>query len=268
MANPQVEDGFIKIANEIMDALCRIRIPGEEMQVLNTILRKTYGWGKKVDSISLSQFQESTGISKPHIVTAIKGLLLKKVIIITEKGNDTAKTYGINKDYDQWTPLPKKVTLPKKVIGITEKGNESLPKKVPTKEKKKTITKESAEFVLPDWIPQETWTAYMAVREKKRAAKTPYALNLIIKALQKIKQTHNHDPVEVLNKSITNGWTDVYPLKDGGQQNGNNIGTPKIYHRQEQVVSARQREIDAEAERLSKEYYALQAKGNASNGTA
>jgi len=230
MANPQLENGYTSIANDIMDALCRIRIPGEEMQILNAILRKTYGWGKKFDCISLSQFQEITSMNKPHIIQAIKGLLLKKVIIVTEKGNEPAKVYGINKDYEQWIPLPKKVTLPKKVIGITEKGNKSLLKTVPTKTNKTTITKTippiapQESFELPEWIPLKTWAAYIAVRQKKKAAQTPYALGLIISELQKIKQIHNHDPVEVLNKSIKSGWTDVYPLKDGGNGNGSRSG--------------------------------------------
>lgn len=242
MANPQKEDGYTAIANEIMDALCRIRIPGEEMQVLNAILRKTYGWKKCEDTIALSQFVEMTGLSKPHIIHSITGLLLKKVIIVAEKGNDKAKVYKFNKDYDKWEPLPKKVTLPKKEIGVAEKGNTSLPKKVPTKENctKETITKETPEaraplpdppnappeekkkatkneenkFVLPPWIPTDTWNAYIAVRAKKRAAQTPYALNLIIKELEKIKKAHGHEPIDVLDKSIKSGWVDMYALKD------------------------------------------------------
>lgn len=69
-------------------------------------------------------------------------------------------------------------------------------------------------FLLPDYIPEETWTAYLEVRKKKRAAKTPYALNLVIKELERIQTEHGHDPIDVLNKSITSGWSDVYPLKD------------------------------------------------------
>lgn len=89
-------------------------------------------------------------------------------------------------------------------------------KKVKKVKNGKKIKKQNADalFVLPDWIPEETWAAYMALREKKRAAKTTYALNLIVKELIKIKETHNHDPVTVLNKSIKNGWIDVYPLKE------------------------------------------------------
>ncbi len=78
-------------------------------------------------------------------------------------------------------------------------------------------------FILPEYIPEETWKAYLAVRKKKKAESTPYALKLIILELEKIKETHNHDPVEVLNKSIKSGWTDVYPLKEM-KGNGNGTG--------------------------------------------
>jgi hypothetical protein len=79
-------------------------------------------------------------------------------------------------------------------------------------------------FVLPDWIPKETWEAYLECRKKKRAAPTNYAFWLIINELEKIKSQYGHDPVKVLNKSITSGWTDVYPLKDEG--NGKNKPVP------------------------------------------
>ena len=144
MANPQTEDGFTKIANEIMDALCRYRIPGEERQVLDVIFRKTYGWNKRSDNISLTQFAEATGISKPHVVRAIQSLLSKKVIVVTKKGNDPTHVYEFNKDYESWKPLPKKVTLPKKAISVAKKGNEALPNLGTTKDTitKDTITKE------------------------------------------------------------------------------------------------------------------------------
>jgi phage replication O-like protein O len=150
MANPQKEDGFVATANELAEAFARIRISGEEWQILWVILRKTYGWNKKQDSISLSQFVEATGIVKPHIVRAIKSLESKKVIIITNIGNDKAKTYGLNKNHDEWTRLPKKVTLPIKVMSITNIGNQryqkrqsALPILGTTKDNKDTLTKDT-----------------------------------------------------------------------------------------------------------------------------
>lgn len=92
------------------------------------------------------------------------------------------------------------------------------------------------DFILPDFIPKDTWDAYIQVRKKKRAADTTYALNLVIRELEKIKQTHNHDPVDVLNQSIVSGWTDVYPLKGGNNGNGN--GQRSFRSKQEVVRKA------------------------------
>ena len=161
MASPQVENGYTKIANEIMDALSRIRIPGEARQVLDVIIRKTYGFNKKEDAIALSQFCLHTGLNKPHVCQSL--LKLKTMNLVTEKGNEVANIYRFNKDFDTWKPLPKKVTLPKKVMTVTEKGNASLPKKVHTKENttKDNITKEM--YVLFE----EFWNIYPARNGKK-----------------------------------------------------------------------------------------------------
>lgn len=150
MANPQKENGFVAIANEIVEALGATRIPGEAVQVLWIILRKTYGFNKKEDWISLSQFQEATGISKPHIVRALKMLL--DMNIIAKKGNNVAKkgnepiTYCLNKNYELWEKIPKRITLPKKAMIVAKKGNASLPKKEHTKDNttKDNLTKDNS----------------------------------------------------------------------------------------------------------------------------
>ncbi len=160
MANPQAEDGYTKIANEIMEALARIRIPGEARQVLDVILRKTYGWGKKKDRIALSQFYESTGgMKKPSISRAIKMLLAIKLITVSEKANRNGQEYEFNKDYETWNPLAKKLTLAITLKGVSEKANavsnkakNRLQKSLPQKKKetitKETITKESIESII------------------------------------------------------------------------------------------------------------------------
>jgi len=149
-ACPQTENGYTKIANELMEALAGIRISGEARQCLDVIIRKTYGFNKKDDYIALSQFALITHLGKTHI---LRGLLkLKEInIIITQKGNVNGNKYRLNKDFDTWKPLPKKVTLPKKVISVTQKGNASLPKKGHTKETttKETITKDIVQQAEP-----------------------------------------------------------------------------------------------------------------------
>lgn len=68
------------------------------------------------------------------------------------------------------------------------------------------------DFALPDWIPADTWSAFMETRKAKKAKSTPYALSLIVKSLETFKAA-GHNPVEILNNSIKAGWSDVYPPK-------------------------------------------------------
>ena len=127
MANPQVEDGFIRIAREIHSALCRFRIPGEARQVFDFIQAKTWGWGKKEDRIPLSQFVLGTGLRKKTIVKARKRLVEMNLISITKLGDDEITLYKINKDFDAWKSSPKKDTSPNKGTSIPQFGEASSP---------------------------------------------------------------------------------------------------------------------------------------------
>jgi phage replication O-like protein O len=82
MANPQREDGHIDIANEIAEAFAK-NFPGHgEAQVLWAILRKTYGWHKKSDLISISQIQQLTGLSRSRIIECLQNLEAKNMIVV------------------------------------------------------------------------------------------------------------------------------------------------------------------------------------------
>ena len=81
MSSPQKENGYTPIANELMDALSKYRIPGEQMQCLIFIIRKTYGFNKKDDMISNSQFVDGTGLKKGNVSRALKSLVEKRVVI-------------------------------------------------------------------------------------------------------------------------------------------------------------------------------------------
>ena len=44
MASPQLEDGFTRVANELLEALAKLKLCAYETKVLIFIIRKTYGW--------------------------------------------------------------------------------------------------------------------------------------------------------------------------------------------------------------------------------
>jgi len=140
-SNPQAEEGHVDIANGIVEALCRVQLSGYESRVLWALFRKTYGWHKKEDRISLTQFQALTGLPIPKISNTLNRLVLRKMVRVTENGNGKIKSYGFQKVFSVWQDLPEKV-LPKSAIpkkGITENGLQGLPFSASTKE---TITKE------------------------------------------------------------------------------------------------------------------------------
>lgn len=115
---PQLEDGYTRIANKILERLAIIRLSSYEWNVLMVIFRKTYGFNKKSDWISNSQLVELTQIYKSHISRTVKKLKDKN--IVTQTGNKLS----FNKDYSSW--LPKQVTnkkLPKQVTVVTQTGN-------------------------------------------------------------------------------------------------------------------------------------------------
>ncbi|MFA6321651.1 MAG: replication protein [Candidatus Omnitrophota bacterium] len=115
MANPQKENGFTAIANELMEALARIRIPGEARQIVDTVIRRTYGYQKRFAVITLQEFCEATKLNKPAVVRAINKAILMNLIVI-KKDNAGNKLYVFNKNYEIWKPLSKKITTLSKKI--------------------------------------------------------------------------------------------------------------------------------------------------------
>jgi phage replication O-like protein O len=123
MAKPQIEDGHSDIANELLEAIIRTHFSPIEHSVFWAIVRKTYGWHKKMDRISFTQLEDLTGINRRHIAPALQGLIKRNIII--RQGEKYNLEYGVQKDYEQWLSLPKSVTNI-----ITDNGNESLPESV------------------------------------------------------------------------------------------------------------------------------------------
>lgn len=152
MTSPQVENGYTKIANEIVDQFQRLHLSGNEWKVLWVVVRKTYGWKKKEDRISLTQFQNLTSLSRPSVSEAINKLVGKKVLAVNKEGS--INVYAFNKLYTEWAssenPTRDKI-VGKTLLPSREKGTSLVGKKEPklvgkkehTKEKKETITKET-----------------------------------------------------------------------------------------------------------------------------
>ncbi|WP_125558407.1 replication protein [Salibacterium salarium] len=103
MSNPQRENGFTGIANEILDAVACRKFNGTQFRLLTVIWRYTYGFQRKSHPFSHSFLHERTGLSKDSIKRGIKGLINKHVLVVVkEPGFSSARELAFNKDYDQW----------------------------------------------------------------------------------------------------------------------------------------------------------------------
>jgi len=110
----QVENGqFTRIINKAIDELVKAGLLGAELAVVLFIIRKTWGFNKPEDIISLTQFEKATLISRPTIVKTLKNLIHNK-IVVKRALPDTTIAYKFNKYYTQWgskAGLTSKATL-------------------------------------------------------------------------------------------------------------------------------------------------------------
>jgi len=133
MADVQIEDGYTKIANELLEALLKINLSNYEFRVFMAILRKTYGYHKKGDWLSLSQLSKLTGIQTPNICRTVKKLMAKNMLI------KNGKITGIQKDYDHWNIIhTDSIQIDNTII---QADNKKLSIQTDTKERKKLIQK-------------------------------------------------------------------------------------------------------------------------------
>ncbi len=103
----QVDDGeFTRLHNTILNKLALARLTASEFRCLMFLFRMTYGWQKKEDVISLSQWAAGVGIDpdkkRHNVLRTLQGLVAKRVIYTKTHGNNHAATWGFNKHFDDW----------------------------------------------------------------------------------------------------------------------------------------------------------------------
>jgi len=79
------------------------------------------------------------------------------------------------------------------------------------KEEKRDAPKRvrSDTFEVPEWVPAEPWAAFVAMRQRKKAAVDSYTASRLFTKLEKIGAA-GWDVAKVLDKATVNLWTDVY----------------------------------------------------------
>jgi len=145
MSSPQIENGYTRIANEILERLSFAGINGSEYRILLVVVRKTYGFNKKKDMISLSQYENATKMGRKEVVETIKDLVGKKILI--KKDN----IYQFNKNWEEWVVGKRPPQWAKAPYGSGQKPTKGSGQKPTHKRNKETNTKDIAEQAPPVW---------------------------------------------------------------------------------------------------------------------
>lgn len=223
-----------QVPNAFVDeVLCQIGDVAAKLYLI--ICRKTRGWYKEVDSISLSQFQKISGKSRPTITKALAELIQVGLVIECEStvhGN----SFKLNGDCAVGWMLKvpsKKSLLVKKFNHASKKSllvlvknlytqktlskdtlqNKKINKKSKSESEKPKVEKPNAFDAKPVELPvnvnRDLWIQFVDMRNSIRKPLTENAVNLLIKKLIGFGDQANQS----LEASIIGSYQSVYPPK-------------------------------------------------------
>ena len=103
MANPKLENGYTRIAHELLEQIVLADFTAAEYKILLVVIRQTYGYQKKSAAISRAQFSKMCNLHFTSVSRAVNSLLEKKVLIEkSSPGFAKCREVALNKNYTQW----------------------------------------------------------------------------------------------------------------------------------------------------------------------
>lgn len=103
MANPQKENGYTPISNELFDAIIAFGFVATHYKIVLCCIRYSYGFSRKDAELSESFLSKATKISKRYISQELNNLIEMKVItVVKESTYSSARIICINKNYEEW----------------------------------------------------------------------------------------------------------------------------------------------------------------------
>lgn len=100
---PELNDGYLRIANELWQAFIDYDLTGAQMKLIAVIIRETYGYNRKSKDLSLSYLAKAAHLSRVGTQKALNKLIAQNVV--KEYGECSprkSREIGINKYYTEW----------------------------------------------------------------------------------------------------------------------------------------------------------------------
>lgn len=103
MRGPQLEDGYTRIANEILEAIARFPINATQFRILMVIWRYTYGFNRKSSELSQSFITKATGLHKKQVQRELNALIKMNIIKVEKEASfSSPRVLKFNKYYQSW----------------------------------------------------------------------------------------------------------------------------------------------------------------------
>ena len=136
MANPQLEKGYTRIANEILMEIMKADLNGTQFRILLAIWRFTYGFQRKEYEMSYSQLATYINGSKTQVARELETLIERKIINVVGTGKRGSKILAFNKNYSEWLNKSKTAEKAEQAAQeIAEESTEKLEKKSNSKKR-------------------------------------------------------------------------------------------------------------------------------------
>lgn len=108
-----------------------------------------------------------------------------------------------------------------------EKGQPKTPKECPQTVKKgagrgqpevdRKYLKHRYGIEIPSWVPLELWVDWLEIRDKRKTPNTERALKIALGRLSQLRED-GHDPQDVIETAVVNGWKSFFPPRSGNQR--------------------------------------------------
>lgn len=201
MAGPELDDGFTRIANEILEEVARRKFNGTQHSILLIVWRYTYGFNRKSHELSVRFLSTATKTDERTIKLELKRLVDSKVLKVAEPFHGSkSRKLSFNKYFSQWLEVGK-TPPPKKKSGgeeNTTKGVSNSPPLLggnspPKKERKKNIKKEEICMETPPGKIKFHDTVFLTLEQYERLC-ADFGKNRVDNIIEALDEWQTNNP--------------------------------------------------------------------------
>jgi phage replication O-like protein O len=146
-------DKYTRISNEMLEAIYSADLSKAQNKALIYIIRKTIGWNKDVDCISVKRMAEETGQQRRTMLKAVNDLEKMNIISVNRSAGHAGKI--TLEPVSKWTPVSKSTHVSKTThggvgfstqVGVYKTTQGGVSKTTHTKDISKDISKDNIKY--------------------------------------------------------------------------------------------------------------------------